>query len=330
MTLTPMMPDDLQHAMLQLTPEQLMQLIVLARQPQKLTRATNTSELFDGWLKSKKSKQTRRSYDWDIRYFVAYLQKTLPEHAWLDDLDLNQLMVEDISNYKVHLEELEAAGEIARNTTRRRLASLMSFLRYASETGYIVGNPSRGLELPEKPDTITERILSEREVLRIIDHAEGRDRLLLEFLYYTGARVGEVAILTWKSIQSNRNGLGQVTLCGKRDKMRNVVLPMSLYADLLASRVSDSSSEAVFKSRCGEKPLSDRQIRRVVDSAASAAGIKGNVSPHWLRHCHASHAQDRKAPPHLVKDTLGHSSLDITSVYTHVKPDESSGLYLAR
>ncbi|MBD2296949.1 tyrosine-type recombinase/integrase [Anabaena sphaerica FACHB-251] len=330
MTLTPLTPDHLQQVVVQLTPEQLRQLVMMAQQPQRLTRATNTSELLDGWLKSKKSKQTRRSYDWDIKCFAAYHQKTLPEHARLDDLDLNLLAVEDIYDYSAYLEDLESKGEVARNTVRRRLASLMSFLRYASETGFILGNPARGLELPEKPDTVTERILTEREVLRIIDHAEGRDRLLLEFLYYTGARVGEVATLTWKSIQPNRNGLGQVTLHGKRDKMRNVVLPMSLYTDLLTTRISDSPSEAVFKSRKGEKPLKERQIRRVVDAAAKKAGIKGHVSPHWLRHCHASHAQDRKAPPHLVKDTLGHSSLDITSLYTHVKPDESSGLYLAR
>jgi integrase/recombinase XerD len=194
---------------------------------------------------------------------------------------LTKLAVEDIHDYSAHLEELESSGEIARNTVRRRLASLMSFLRYALETSYIVGNPARALELPEKPDTITKRILTEREVLRIIDHVLGRDRLLLEFLYYTGARVGEVAKLTWKSIQHNRNGLGQVTLHGKRDKMRNVVLAMSLYTDLLTTRVSDSPLQAVFKSRKGEKPLSDRQIRRVVEKAAKKAGIKGNVSPHW-------------------------------------------------
>ena len=62
--------------------------------------------------------------------------------------------------------------------------------------------------------------------------------------------------------------------------------------------------------------------------AAHRAGIVGNVSPHWLRHSHASHALDRGASVALVRDTLGHSSLAVTSMYTHAKPNESSALHL--
>jgi integrase/recombinase XerD len=54
-----------------------------------------------------------------------------------------------------------------------------------------------------------------------------------------------------------------------------------------------------------------------------------NVSPHWRRHSHASHALERGASVTLVRDTLGHSSLAITSLYTHAKPSESSALHLA-
>ena len=58
------------------------------------------------------------------------------------------------------------------------------------------------------------------------------------------------------------------------------------------------------------------------------AGITGNVSAHWLRHSHASHAIDRGANIAVVRDTLGHSSLAITSRYTHAKPSDSSSLHL--
>ncbi|MDQ3605818.1 MAG: site-specific integrase, partial [Gemmatimonadota bacterium] len=53
------------------------------------------------------------------------------------------------------------------------------------------------------------------------------------------------------------------------------------------------------------------------------------VSPHWFRHAHASHALDRGAPAHLVRDTLGHGSLLTTNAYVHARPDESSAHYLS-
>lgn len=84
----------------------------------------------------------------------------------------------------------------------------------------------------------------------------------------------------------------------------------------------------MFKSQKGGA-LDETMIHRIVKAAAVRAGIQGNVSAHWLRHSHASHALDRGANIALVRDTLGHSSLAVTSRYTHAKPNESSALHLA-
>ena len=67
--------------------------------------------------------------------------------------------------------------------------------------------------------------------------------------------------------------------------------------------------------------LSAVQVWRIVSAAALRAGIKEAVSPHWLRHAHAS--------PHLVQATLGHASLATTSRYAHARPTDSSARYLA-
>jgi integrase/recombinase XerD len=63
-------------------------------------------------------------------------------------------------------------------------------------------------------------------------------------------------------------------------------------------------------------------------AAAKRAGLPKKVSPHWLRHAHASHALDRSAPIHLVQATLGHASVSTTGRYLHARPTESSSLYL--
>jgi site-specific recombinase XerD len=69
-------------------------------------------------------------------------------------------------------------------------------------------------------------------------------------------------------------------------------------------------------------------VWRIVRAAAERAGIAAGVSPHWLRHAHASHALDRGAPVYLVSSTLGHADLRTTSAYTHARPGDSSARYL--
>jgi integrase/recombinase XerD len=65
-----------------------------------------------------------------------------------------------------------------------------------------------------------------------------------------------------------------------------------------------------------------------VVATADHAGIQGKVSPHWLRHSHASHALERGTPIHLVQETLGHASIATTGGYLHVRPTDSSALHL--
>jgi integrase/recombinase XerD len=96
---------------------------------------------------------------------------------------------------------------------------------------------------------------------------------------------------------------------------------MSMRGDAVAT-------DAVFKSRKGGGHLDPSQVRRIVYAAGRTAGLEQKVSPHWMRHAHASHALDRSAPIHLVQATLGHASVSTTGRYLHARPSESSSLYL--
>jgi site-specific recombinase XerD len=84
----------------------------------------------------------------------------------------------------------------------------------------------------------------------------------------------------------------------------------------------------VFVSQKGN-PLSTRRMWEIVKMAGKRAGIKKDVSPHFMRHSHATHALERGAPIHLVQAQLGHASLTTTSKYTHVRPDDTSSRFLA-
>ncbi len=107
-----------------------------------------------------------------------------------------------------------------------------------------------------------------------------------------------------------------------------MLLSQGTWEVLSAIRGDAGEDGPVYVSRKGS-PLSTSQAFRIVRAAARRAGVEKDVSPHWLRHCHGSHALDRGAAVHLVQATLGHSSVATTGRYLHARPTESSSKYLA-
>ena len=154
-----------------------------------------------------------------------------------------------------------------------------------------------------------------------------RDKALLTLLYASGGRVSEICGLTWADVQATGES-GQVTLFGKGGETRAVKLSVKTWAMLQDLRQGAGAGEAVFISQRGAA-MTPQRIWQIVKAAAETAGIDGKVSPHWFRHSHATHALERGANIKLVQETLGHSDLRVTSMYTHARPDQSSALHLA-
>lgn len=214
------------------------------------------------------------------------------------------------------------------NTRKRIIASVKSLFTFGHKLGYLVVNVGAVVHLPPAKDELAARILTEDEVLRMIHKTERqRDNVLLRLLYASAGRISEVSRLTWADVRPSGDS-GQVTLFGKGGKTRAVKLSKATWVTLQTYRNGASNDQPLFISQKGGR-LEETQVHRIVKAAAVRAGIQGNVSAHWLRHSHASHALDRGATVVLVRDTLGHSSLETTSRYMHAKPNESSALHLA-
>ena len=169
--------------------------------------------------------------------------------------------------------------------------------------------------------------MSKEDVGRILSaETKPRDKTLLRLLYAAGLRVSEAARLRWRNLRP-RGDTGQITVFGKGGVTRSIPLPASVWSELIGLRGEAGAEEPVFRSRSG-KPLDRGRIRRILRRAAEHAGLDANVSPHWLRHAHASHSLDHGAPIHLVQATLGHSSVTTTSAYLHARPGDSSARFL--
>src|ERR1035441_1422069 len=142
----------------------------------------------------------------------------------------------------------------------------------------------------------------------------------------SAVRVSELCGLCWRDAQANGDG-GQITVFGKGDQTRSIQLPASVWKNLEKWRGDAGDDQPLFPSRKRGGALRPLAVLRVVRQAAVRAGIDLAVSPHWMRHAHASHALDRGAPIHLVQATLGHASITTTGRYLHARPNDSSSRF---
>lgn len=269
-----------------------------------ISGAETDGTLINMWLSGRPA-NTVRAYQSDINRFRCHVVKPL-----------RQVTAADLINYAETLAKLAAA------TQHRRLSSIKSLFSYSHRLGYISLDPAAALRLPKPGDRRVSKLLSVEAVHAVINAAQpARDRLICRTLYLLGLREAELVRLNASDIQATPKGR-VLAVNGKGDKQRAIALPPALAADLVAHR----DSGAIFQS-IRKRPLSASDIYRIVRQAGEKAGYR--VTPHALRHCCASHALDAGAPIHVVKATLGHSSLSTTSIYVHSRPEDSAGMYLS-
>src|ERR1051325_4737763 len=276
-----------------------------------LVQAHSDDHLLEIWLHGR-SRHTQRAYRADIERFRRGAGKPLPA-----------VTLADLQNFA------DSLGDLAPPSRYRVLSAVKSLLGFGHQLGYLPFDVGRALRLPAVRNRLAERILPEADVHRILSlEPDERNRALLLVLYASGGRVSEVCNLCWRDVEANGDG-AQVTVFGKGGKTRAIQIPASIASLLSALRGAADDGEAVFRSRRGGQALQPVGVLRVVRLAAQRAGVELRVSPHWLRHAHASHALDRGAPIHLVQATLGHASITTTGRYLHARPKDSSGRFLA-
>ncbi len=276
-----------------------------------LMHASSDGQLVEIWLHGR-SPHTQRAYAADVARFAGRAGKPL-----------RAVTLVDLQSFADSLADLAPASRY------RTLSTIKSLLAFGHRIGYLPFDVGRALRLPAVRNRLAERILPEADVHRILSLEPNiRNRAILTLLYASGVRVSELCGLCWRDVQGNGDG-AQVTVFGKGGKTRAVQLPESVAGFLNKLRGKAGDDDPVFRSRRHGQALTPVAVLRVVRHAAQRAGIELPVSPHWLRHAHASHALDRGAPIHLVQATLGHASITTTGRYLHARPKDSSSRFLA-
>lgn len=220
----------------------------------------------------------------------------------------------------------------SRNLIKSILSSLFQF---SEDIHYIPHNPARALKRTKTPETFTEKILEPHEIKQMLLKEHGwRNRLILKTLYFTGVRVSELCEMRLKHFVERADGEIQVTVLGKGNKVRSLLIPLDLWQEIKIYSESEplgpkSADDFLFRSQ--KKPytrLDPSSVFDVVKAAAHKAGLTKAPSPHWFRHSSATHAIENGAPIHVVQASLGHASIQTTGQYLSQRPKESISSYL--
>ncbi|MEZ4333548.1 MAG: tyrosine recombinase XerC [Myxococcota bacterium] len=238
-------------------------------------------------------------------------------------------------------------------TRGRKLASVRSFFRWLVREGVRGDDPTAGIPMPKlekrlpRPLSIddcaqlagTERRASRRPApeggvrARADQWLALRDRALVELLYGTGIRIGELVALDVRDLELRAR---EVRVMGKGGKERVVPIPErareALSAWLGVRRHAGVLREPLFialrpRREGAPRRLAAREARRVLDERARGADLSEHVHPHRLRHSYATHLLDMGADLREIQELLGHASLSTTQKYTAVSIEHLRDVY---
>lgn len=270
------------------------------------------------------SKYTIESYKEDIEEFFCFCKKET----------LNYLDIE-YSDTRIYLMYLKEEKKDNNTSINRKLSSLRGFYKYLSNKQIIRNNIFLLVNGPKKakklPRYFEYNELEELFKVPNITTAKGqRDLLILEMLYATGVRVGELINIKINDInKSNR----KITILGKGNKERIV-----LYGDyceeilniyLNEGRIlldKNNKSNYLFINHLG-KPITERGVRYILTELIKKTSISKNISPHMIRHSFATHLLNEGCDLLSVQKLLGHESISATQIYTHVTTDRLKEVY---
>jgi site-specific recombinase XerD len=269
-----------------------------------------------------------RSYRDTLRLFLRFVSSDARRK-------ITRLSLQDLTfgRAKDFLQHLERDRKNHIRTRNQRLAALHTFFEYVSaRTPEMLSVSQQIAAIPMKRVAPTETSYLERdEISSLLKQlpSEGRyalrERALFMFLYNTGARAQEVADLRAEDLELDASP--RVRLHGKGDKWRTCPLWQQT-ADLLTTLIAhadakDGSGNAVFTSHTG-KPLTRfgiyKIVRRHTDSFRrdSKTTKRRHISPHIFRHTAAMHLLESGVEVNVIRNWLGHVSLETTNRYAEI------------
>lgn len=269
------------------------------------------------------SDYTITSYLNDLEQYLTYLDK--------ERLDYREIKYSDIRFFLMYLkkEEREKSSSIS-----RKLSAIRGFYNYLINKEKIDNNPFTLVSGPKKEKKLP-RYFEYNELEELFSVPDitlplgQRDALILELLYATGVRVGELVSIKVSDINKYDK---TIKILGKGNKERIVAYGeyakeiLDIYLNDGRCELNKKNSDYLFLNHLGGE-LTERGVRYILSNIIKETSLNKNISPHMIRHSFATHLLNEGCDLLTVQQLLGHSSISATQVYTHVSTDRLKEVY---
>jgi len=279
------------------------------------------------------SVHTIKAYNTDLQQLCEFLAETFPSETEITDITRMQL--------RAWLSGLSASA-VSRSTLQRKIACVRSFFRFLHKRGLNTTNPAVHLVSP-KPERRLPKTVDATQLGAALNQAQpepagDRDHAwqvqasaIMELFYATGIRLRELTGLNTDHLDLDKH---QIKVLGKGSRER--IVPFGSAADeALRSHLNlreylliDPGSDpgALFLTIKGRR-IYPRAVQRIVEKKLVEHTEARQASPHALRHSFATHLLDNGADIRVIKELLGHRSLNSTQIYTSASASRLKEVY---
>ncbi len=270
------------------------------------------------------NEKTIRAYTTDLQQFTSYVREITEENT------INAVTKDILKSYLQEISHFKA------KTIKRKVASLKAMFNYHEYENDNYINPFRKIKVRLKEPQILPSVMSLNEVKKILHimyketgnnkykenytyKAQIRNIAIVEMLFSTGLRVSEVCNLTFDNINL-KNGVIKVLGKGSKERIIQICQSETLsiiktYYQLHKNQINHDQS--FFVNRLGHT-LSTQSVRLMIKSYVKKAGLTKHITPHTFRHTFATLLLEEDVDIKYIQNMLGHSSIAITQIYTHV------------
>ena len=219
-------------------------------------------------------------------------------------------------------------------TVKRKIASLKAFFHYLEYREVVILNPFNKIQIKFREPTVLPKIIPlltvesflstiytcRRQAPTAYQRKNAlRDAAIIELLFATGMRISELCSLKAGDISLSDRSL---LIYGKGNKERRMQIGnddvLHVLAEYHNTFHNKSTSNGVFFINQNQTPVSDQAVRRMINKYVSLAAIDLHITPHMFRHTFATSLLEADVDIRYIQEMLGHSSINITEIYTHV------------
>ena len=281
----------------------------------------DTIKIFRDFLLHEKrySIKTAESYCLDIELMRRYFSEI--------GIDLTEADKDDIKDYLGAI-----YSEVKASSLRRKIVAIRQFYLLLHKRKIVEDNPTLTLTGPKKDGTLP-GALTREEMTKLIEYnypqnLKGlRDRAIIEMLYSSGVRVGELISLKIKDMDFREK---TVNVLGKGKKER--LLPVTSQAiesieNYLLKRPGGKEKDSIIFCNLKGGQLTERGVQYIIDTLARNCGIYRKITPHMLRHSFATHFLENGMNLRYLQALLGHSNLSTTEIYTNLSIEHLEKVY---